>query len=243
MLLILLTAFLVNFCTILVYKIRQRWINSQLKTCVSSVQIIAKISAIVSWLLPSPFRISQQVWTFLATIMEDFRRKLEQLNPNVTLSVELPHQGNGDLFQARTTIADGLIFYGRATTEDEAILKCCQKAVKHLLKNNNNLNVSETHSRRSSSSKQQSPARPPSRRNRETPRLSSHPRRGLSSREEELRNEMGSVLDRVAEWSRYYDHNGNSEYTNNNDYGNRRRYYFSRKIFNPTFSAKRQRLF
>ena len=152
--------------------------------------------------------------------MEDYRRKLEQLNPNVTLSVELPHQGNGDLFQARTTIADGLIFYGRATTEDEAILKCCQKAVKHLLKNNNNLNVSETHSRRSSSSKQQSPARPPSRRNRETPRLSSHPRRGLSSREEELRNEMGSVLDRVAEWSRYYDHNGNS--TNNNNYSNRR---------------------
>ena len=152
--------------------------------------------------------------------MEDFRRKLEQLNPNVTLSVELPHQGNGDLFQVRTTIADGLIFYGRATTEDEAILKCCQKAVKHLLKNNNNINVSETHSRRSSSSKQQSPARPPSRRNRETPRLSSHPRRGLSSREEELRNEMGSVLDRVAEWSRYYDHNGNS--TNNNNYSNRR---------------------
>ena len=152
--------------------------------------------------------------------MEDYRRKLEQLNPNVTLSVELPHQGNGDLFQVRTTIADGLIFYGRATTEDEAILKCCQKAVKHLLKNNNNINVSETHSRRSSSSKQQSPARPPSRRNRETPRLSSHPRRGLSSREEELRNEMGSVLDRVAEWSRYYDHNGNS--TNNNNYSNRR---------------------
>ena len=71
--------------------------------------------------------------------MEDYRRKLEQLNPNVTLSVELPHAGNGDLYQVRTTIADGLIFYGRATTEEEAIVKCCQKAVKHLMKNNNNV--------------------------------------------------------------------------------------------------------
>ena len=184
--------------------------------------------------------------------MEDYRRKLEQLNPNVTLSVELPHQGNGDLFQVRTTIADGLIFYGRATTEDEAILKCCQKAVKHLLKNNNNLIASETHhhSRRQSSKPPQSPARPPSRRSRETPRP--HPHRGLSSREAELRNEMGSVLDRVAEWSRYYDHNGNSEYTNNNDYGNRRRYAFfssndnvylilnlnfHEKYFNPLFPS------
>ena len=144
--------------------------------------------------------------------MEDYRRKLEKLNPNVTLSVEMPHAGNGDLFQVRTTVSDGLVFYGRASTEDEAILKCCQKAVKHLLKTNNNV-APETHHhsrapRGPSSKEPRSPARPP-RRNRETPR-------GFSSREEELRHEMGSVLDRVAEWSRYYDHNGNPEQNNNN---------------------------
>jgi hypothetical protein len=68
--------------------------------------------------------------------MANFRQQLEDLNPNVSLSVELPNNGNGNLFQARTTVAEGVIFYGRADTEEEAILKCCQKAVKHLVKNN-----------------------------------------------------------------------------------------------------------
>ena len=68
--------------------------------------------------------------------MEDVRQKLEKLNPNVTLSVELPHNGNGNLYQARTTISDGLIFYGRGESEEDAIIKCCQKAVKHLMRNN-----------------------------------------------------------------------------------------------------------
>ena len=153
--------------------------------------------------------------------MEDFRRKLEELNPNVSLSVELPHSGNGDLYQVRTTIADGLIFYGRATTEDEAIIKCCQKAVKHLMKNNNN-NVEEESRcsvKRGGPPKQpQSPARQPRRSRDNRPQhghgSGGHGERGrtsvISSRELELRNEMGSVLDRVAEWSRYYDRDGST---------------------------------
>ena len=67
--------------------------------------------------------------------MADFRVQLEKLHPNVSLSVELPHNGNGNLFQVRTTLSDGLIFYGRSELEEEAVFKCCQKAVKHLQKN------------------------------------------------------------------------------------------------------------
>ena len=78
--------------------------------------------------------------------MEDFRQKLEKLNPNVTLSVELPHNGNGNLYQARTTIADGLIFYGRGDSEEDAIIKCCQKAVKHLMKNDSTTDQLDNHS-------------------------------------------------------------------------------------------------
>ena len=147
--------------------------------------------------------------------MEDYRRKLEQLSPNVTLTVELPHSGNGDLYQVRTTIAGGVIFYGRASSEDEAILKCCQKAVKHLMKNNNNnVEVEEYrgHRRERHTSKQQplSPVRPPRRRDRDREVKTREYENGgrpsrVSARELELRNEMGSVLDRVAEWSRYYD--------------------------------------
>ena len=151
--------------------------------------------------------------------MEDYRRKLEQLNPNVTLSVELPHVGNGDLYQVRTTIADGLIFYGRATTEEEAIVKCCQKAVKHLMKNNNNVEEDVRSGQKRGGGpppkQPQSPARPP-RRSRENRTQHGSGGQGsiearraaISSRELELRNEMGSVLDRVAEWSRYYDREG-----------------------------------
>ena len=56
----------------------------------------------------------------------------------------------------------------------------------------------------------QSPARPPRRSRDNRPLgLGGHGSGGrshnISSRELELRNEMGSVLDRVAEWSRYYD--------------------------------------
>ena len=78
--------------------------------------------------------------------MEDFRQKLEKLNPNVTLSVELPHNGNGNLYQARTTISDGLIFYGRGDSEEDAIIKCCQKAVKHLMKNDSTTDQLDNHS-------------------------------------------------------------------------------------------------
>ena len=158
--------------------------------------------------------------------MEDFRAQLEELNPNVTLSVELPHNGNGNLFQARTTISDGLIFYGRADSEEEAILKCCQKAVKHLVKNqeiaslnNNNVAPKKSSGRNESSSKRSNGRR---RNNHiyeedcrwydaQFPKDSKSETRPpyrkseLNKREIELRSEMGDVLDRVAQWnSRYY---------------------------------------
>ena len=112
--------------------------------------------------------------------MEDFRSKLEEMCPNVTLSVELPHNGNGNVYQARTTLAEGLIFYGRAETEEDAILKCCSKAVKHLQKNG-----PETQPKSAS----RAPSRKPE----------------ISKREMELRGEMGDVLDRVAQWNSRYD--------------------------------------
>ena len=136
--------------------------------------------------------------------MADFRVQLEKLHPNVSLSVELPHNGNGNLFQVRTTLSDGLIFYGRAELEDEAILKCCQKAVKHLQKNHETNYNSNQHQQ--TTRKRQPPA-PPSRRRDEQqvhpPR--SRPNTKASSRELELRTEMGDVLDRVIEWNRRYE--------------------------------------
>lgn len=159
--------------------------------------------------------------------MEDFRQKLEKLNPNVTLSVELPHNGNGNLYQARTTIADGLIFYGRGDSEEDAIIKCCQKAVKHLMKNDSTTDQLDNHSQarwgggngnngrlpsqkssqtknRNSQRQQQpqtlSPARPP-RRSAEDKTKSGK----IAKRELELRSEMGDVLDRVAQWSSRYE--------------------------------------
>lgn len=135
--------------------------------------------------------------------MEDFRSQLEELNPYVTLSVELPHNGNGNLYQARTTTDDGLIFYGRASNEEEAIAKCCQKAVKHLNKIQEQPTTRPPSRNASSTSKrnpkparnpvQAEPSRPPRRSNE------------CSKREQELRCEMGDVLDRVAQWSSKYD--------------------------------------
>ena len=140
--------------------------------------------------------------------MADFRVLLEKLHPNVSLSVELPHSGNGNLFQVRTTLSDGLIFYGRAEMEEEAILKCCQKAVKHLQKNHE---ANYMHNAASNSNQHQQNTRkrqpPPSRRRDEQqvhpPR--SRPNTKASSRELELRTEMGDVLDRVIEWNRRYE--------------------------------------
>ena len=45
--------------------------------------------------------------------------------------MELPFQGNGFLYQVRTTV-NGLVFYGRAATEEEAVVKCCKKAIGHI---------------------------------------------------------------------------------------------------------------
>ncbi len=126
---------------------------------------------------------------------ENSRRHLEALVPNVTFSVELPHNGNGNLYQARTTVSEGLIFYGRADSEESAILKCCQKAVKHLMKSED------------LRSKQSQASRGPVRKsggNGNAPRKSAMSA-GISSREMELRSEMGDVLDRVAQWSSKYD--------------------------------------
>lgn len=128
--------------------------------------------------------------------------KLEQLNPNASLSVELPHSGNGGLYQARTTISDGLVFYGRAESEDEAVMRCCQKAVKHLIKNNAMCIAPMP---------QQHPpslmvSRPPIRRPAPVMEVEKC-RKKISECEKELRNEMADVLDRVAQWSSRYAYN------------------------------------
>ena len=92
--------------------------------------------------------------------------------------------------------------------EEEAILKCCQKAVKHLQKNHE---ANYMHNAASNSNQHQQTTRkrqpPPSRRRDEQqvhpPR--SRPNSKVSNRELELRNEMGDVLDRVQEWNRRYE--------------------------------------
>jgi len=151
--------------------------------------------------------------------MENLREKLERLNPNATLSVELPHKGNGNLYQARTTTSDGLIFYGRGDSEEDAMIKCCQKAVKHLTKSNDTVPAPQekfarrgsgkgngsrqsqlsSQTRRRNMPRIMSPARPP-RRSAEEPMK----QRKVSKRELELRSEMGDVLDRVAQWNSRY---------------------------------------
>ena len=148
--------------------------------------------------------------------MADFRVQLEKLHPNVSLSVELPHNGNGNLFQVRTTLSDGLIFYGRSELEEEAVFKCCQKAVKHLQKNHeinymHNASASNNSNQHQTTRKRQPP---PSRRrddeqqihHQNPPRSTTRPNSKASSRELELRNDnMGDVLDRVLEWNRRYE--------------------------------------
>ena len=62
----------------------------------------------------------------------DYRALLTKLAPAHTFSVEMPYAGNGNLFQVRTSIL-GEVFFGRADTEDEAIVKCCKKATKFVL--------------------------------------------------------------------------------------------------------------
>jgi len=63
---------------------------------------------------------------------DDLKRRLTDLNPSGTISVELPFQGNGFLYQARTAVS-GVVFYGRSSVEDEAVVKCCKKAINHIL--------------------------------------------------------------------------------------------------------------
>ena len=114
------------------------------------------------------------------------------------------------IFSARTTLTDGLIFYGRAESEDAAILKCCQKAVKHLQKNQevNNLNYNLNHCQQQPIRKRQQSSATVNnnRRKNESPRPPKRPPSSkASSRELELRSEMGDVLDRVSEWSRRYE--------------------------------------
>ena len=156
--------------------------------------------------------------------MEDFQQKLEELNPNVTLSVELPHNGNGNLYQARTTVTDGVIFYGRGDSEEDAIIKCCQKAVKHLMKNNDSFTDQQDHLSRTTRGKQSrnscqtfskkrqprtfSPARPPRRSTED-----SNKKGKSSTRELELRGEMGDVLDRVAQWNSRYQYDDYEDYS------------------------------
>jgi hypothetical protein len=65
---------------------------------------------------------------------------LENLYPSATFSVELPFAGNGNLFQVRTTV-NSEVFYGRATTEDEAVSKCCKKATRFILQRDATSNV------------------------------------------------------------------------------------------------------
>ena len=62
----------------------------------------------------------------------DYHALLTKLCPTHTFSVEMPYAGNGNLFQVRTTIL-GEVFFGRADTEEEAIVKCCKKATKFVL--------------------------------------------------------------------------------------------------------------
>ncbi len=55
--------------------------------------------------------------------------ELRRLLPSASLSTEPPSAGNGNMFQARTTVA-GEVFIGRGATEAEARDKCCRKAVR-----------------------------------------------------------------------------------------------------------------
>ena len=119
----------------------------------------------------------------LRAMEASYRRQLEELNPSATLSVELPYQGNGNLYQVRTTVS-GLVFYGRAATEEEAVVKCCRKAVGHMHQHwDRNSNCPREPDReRAIPATPAAPAAPSAAQDR---RL---------RREQELRSEMGSVM-------------------------------------------------
>lgn len=60
-----------------------------------------------------------------------FQAELEMLHPSAEISVELPFKGNGNMFQVRTVVSEET-FIGRASTMEEALAKCCKKAVKFI---------------------------------------------------------------------------------------------------------------
>ncbi|TRY70366.1 hypothetical protein TCAL_05452 [Tigriopus californicus] len=62
---------------------------------------------------------------------EDFKVQLQELHPSAQLRVELPFDNNGNMYQVRTVVSEE-VFIGRATTEEEAIDKCCRKAVRFI---------------------------------------------------------------------------------------------------------------
>ncbi len=152
----------------------------------------------------------------------EYRSQLEKLQPNATLSVELPCSGTGNNYQVRTTISGGVVFYGRADTEDEAVSRCCKKAVAYILKHQVGAGGATSAPSASSAVESVSKWRPL---NSSTPASSSaasskrsslqhhqgrydqQPRSsgGLNKREVELRDELADVLDRVASWSRSHD--------------------------------------
>jgi len=61
----------------------------------------------------------------------DYQAELEMLYPSAEVSVELPFKGNGNMFQVRTVISDET-FIGRGPNMEEAMSKCCKKAVKFI---------------------------------------------------------------------------------------------------------------
>jgi hypothetical protein len=58
-------------------------------------------------------------------------RLLRRLRPDAELSSELPSEGNGNVYQVRTSLA-GEVFIGRGASETEAIGRCCKKAVRFI---------------------------------------------------------------------------------------------------------------
>lgn len=62
---------------------------------------------------------------------DDFKVQLLKLHPAAQLRVELPFENNGNMYQVRTVVSEE-VFIGRATTEEEAIEKCCRKAVRFI---------------------------------------------------------------------------------------------------------------
>ena len=61
-------------------------------------------------------------------LASSYQRILFVVKPCFTIFL----QGNGFLYQARTAVS-GVVFYGRSSVEDEAVVKCCKKAINHIL--------------------------------------------------------------------------------------------------------------